>query len=436
MRQNKFNGIESQMTASILYYDKEELDNFFKIYDQLCKNNFQIDGMFDLFVKYIRNDNIYKIFCREYKDTNRKKDLIVKNILVYNNQNPDKSLRDTFQLWMENVEEIIFNNQNGETFNFELSDDILDHFIWENFKNSIDLVDKSNVPFKEKLLIKPKSIDLNMNEEIVKLNTIKPKKKDKKSYYTTGIKELDQIVQYNKTAFIVIAARTAVGKTLFMIQNAVALARNGKKVLFLSLEVNEEQLDSRILNVYLGENLENRYKNEYGELDFEAYEKAYEEAKNQKGYKPIEENLDLYVPTYSSADSILNKVEKLIKECNYEVVFIDYLQLLRYNRLDEWSSLRLLTKELKSLAFRLKATLITASQVSRSSTETGLNLGDLFGSSTIEADADIVIGLENPRERRQGEKASIIIKVLKQRDGDVAEIKSIVDYSTGRITSQ
>ena len=70
---------------------------------------------------------------------------------------------------------------------------------------------------------------------------------------------------------------------------------------------------------------------------------------------------------------------------------------------------------------------------SRSSTERGLYLSDLFGSASIEADTDIVIGLENTRERKRGETALINVKVMKNREGDLAELKYIVDYATGRL---
>lgn len=419
-RRNKFNGLEIELASSILYYDKEEMQRFFDVYDAMSSDvNIVFDGTFDLFVSYI---NKFRDFDENFEERRQK---LIDNVKLRNNQNPDKNIRENFELWFEKVLET--------EVPLELADDILYHLVWEEYKNAIDLIDKSDIPFVEKLETRPKIPKSFSQDGLINLGEISIEEEKDRVNYTSGLEELDRIVRFTKTNFVVIAARPGVGKSLFMLQQAIANARAGVKTLFLSLEMGKTQIDERIMNHYADENIREQHQDEDGILDFEGYKKACMDLKSSKGYKGILDNLQLYVSKASSADSILTKVEEAIKEGNYEAIFIDYLQLLRYARLDEFASLRALTKELKNLAFRTDTLIVTGSQVSRSSTERGLYLSDLFGSASIEADTDIVIGLENTRERKRGETALINVKVMKNREGDLAELKYIVDYATGRL---
>ena len=421
-RKSKFNSLEIEVASSVLHYDKEEMTRFFDIYDSISSDsNIILDGTFDLFVSYIRK------FKKFDKDSEKRKQKLIEEINLRNNQNPDKDIREGFELWLQKVLET--------EVPFELAEDVLSHFIWDEYKKAIELIDKSDVPFSEKLALRPKTPKALSGESgLIFLNDIEIEEESDIVSYTTGLEELDTLVTLRKTNFCVIAARPGVGKSLFMLQMAIANAREGVKSLFISLEMGKEQIDKRICSCFTGENIEEQHKDEEGKLDIKSYKKAIATVKKSKAYKPIRDNLQLFVSKESSADAILTTLEDIIKEYKYEAIFIDYLQLLRYKRLDEWASLRTLTNSLKNLAFRLNVLIVTGSQVSRSSTEKGLYLSDLFGSSSIESDTDLVLGLENLRERRQGESAPINVKVLKQREGDVGEKKYIVDYSTGRLS--
>lgn len=420
-RKSKFNSLEIELASSILYYDKEEMLRFFDIYDSISSDsNIVIDGTFDLFVSYIKKFKKFDV------DHEKRRDSLINEITLRNNQNPDKTIRENFELWFSKVLEM-------ET-PLELADDILSHLIWEEYKKAINAIDKSSVSFAEKLAIRPK-IPKSFNQDgIIYLDEIEIEEELNSVHYTTGLEELDRVVKLVETNFVVIAARPGVGKSLLMLLMAIANARLGVKTLFLSLEMNSKSLDARILNNYTGENIMEQHKDEEGELDFAGYKKACATVKASPGYKGIRDNLQLYVSKVSSADSILMKIEDQIKENGYKAIFIDYLQLLRFNGMDEWSSLRALTNALKNLAFRTNTLIVTGSQVSRSSTEKGLYLSDLFGSASIEADTDVVIGLENTRERKRGQQALLNIKVMKNREGDLAELKHTVDYSTGRLS--
>ena len=420
-RKGKFNSLEVQLASSILYYDKEELARFLDIYESISSNaSIVMDGVFVLFVSYIIK---FKNFDADHEI--RRKNMI-DEVNQNNDNNPNRTIRDNFELWFSQVVET-------ET-PLELADDILSHLIWEEYKKAIEVLDKSSVPFSEKLAVRPKMPKSFNQDGIINLNDIELEEEIEQTCYTTGLEELDKTVKFTKANFVVIAARPGVGKSLLMLLMAIANARQGIKTLFMSFEMNSNALEGRILNNYVGENLKAQHTDENGILDFQGYKKSYNDAKKEKGYKGIKDNLQLFVSKSNSAESVITKIEDAIKDERYEVIFIDYLQLLRFVGMDEWASIRALTSGLKNLAFRTNTLIVTGSQVSRSSTEKGLYLSDLFGGSTIEADTDIVIGLENFKERRQGEKAIINVKVMKNREGDICELKHTVDYSTGRMS--
>ena len=130
-------------------------------------------------------------------------------------------------------------------------------------------------------------------------------------------------------------------------------------------------------------------------------------------------NLGIAIFGGRSANAVLDDIELSVQEQGYQIVMLDYLQITRYGDMDEWGSLRKLTFELKQLANKNDILVVSCSQVSRESTNYGLDLTSLFGSSTIENDTDIVLGFEDVETENidDSPEASIDVKILKNRDG-------------------
>lgn len=422
-KSDKFRELEIQLTSSILFYDSKELDNFFVVFDKINQeNSIIISGLFVSFVNYLRKIDRDILLIEDPKERKAK---VCDNILIRNSTVTNKNKREEFETWFQKVLET--------DVPMELSDDILDHYVWEQFKLSIEAIDKMDIPFSEKLLIRPKEIVINKNSEIIKFSEIPIPKEESEASFTSGLEDLDLILKPKQTHFMVIAARPSVGKSMFMFNMGINNALNGVKCLYVSLEMSAEQLAERLVNYLAKSNLKDQCKDSYGNLNYEAYAKRYNDILNSRDFKKINENLIYSKPETFSADSILTKVEELIDKEHYKIVFFDYLQLLRYNDIDEWGSLRKLTKQLKTLAFTKNVLIVTGSQVNRSSTEVGLNLTAFSGSSTIEADTDIIVGLENPRETKQNNRAVLNVKIMKQRNGATEEFKYNTDYSTGHM---
>jgi KaiC/GvpD/RAD55 family RecA-like ATPase len=425
MKKGKLDGLEVELASSILYYDDEELARFMEVFEQIsAEANMVIDGVFTLFVQYIQRWS-KDMEGKKWDDPEERKASMVNGVQIRIRQMPNAKERENMDLWLEKVLDT--------HVPMELADDILYHFVWDEFKKSIELIDKTDVSFADKLAIRPKMPQSLSSDGITYLGDIEVENEQTKNKFVTGNETLDRIVRLEAGGFVVIAARPGVGKSLFMLQMSIANAKQGNKCLYFSLEMNKKQLNERISNYHMGENLREKFTDDHGFLEFDGFKKAMDDVKAMRGYSPIAKNLQLYVTSKSDANAILADIEDQVKQNKYEMVYLDYLQLLRYGDQNEWESIRTLTNSLKKLASRLGVRVITGSQVSRSSTERGLYLTDLFGGSTIEADTDIVIGLEETRERKRGTKAAVTLKVMKNRDGDIGQIPCYIDYSIGKL---
>lgn len=418
----RFGTLEIELAASILYYDLEEIQHLFQVVDAISQSDFsRIDGTFLTFVDYLRktNEAVFKI-----EDPEERKRKIIESIECLNEHVPNKDNREKFQMWLESVQD--------KEVPMELADDILAHFTWEEYKKSIAAVDAADIPFADKLAVRPKEIRVR-DSDIVRFSDIPIPEDEVQESFTTGLSDLDKLFQPKPTNFVSIAARPGVGKSLFMFNMSINNALQNIPCLYVSLEMSGSQMDERLVNYLTQSNLKDESKDEMGVLIQSDYNKAFAAAKRLPEYATVNKYMAFLKPETFSADFILDRIKTLVKRDGYKIVFIDYLQLLRYNGMDEWASLRQITKDLKNLAFTNNILIVAGSQVNRSSTEMGLTLSDLYGSSTIEADCDSIIGLENPREIRQNNTTILRVKILKQRMGATGQLEYTINYSTGHM---
>ena len=215
---------------------------------------------------------------------------------------------------------------------------------------------------------------------------------DKEKYkgIPTGFGLLDTyITGLNKSAFILIGARPAMGKTSFALNlasNVSMMAR--KKCVFFSLEMTKEQLAERLLASQAGVP---SHKLRTGELDNDEWVRLGNAAGQFN-------DVELYLDDTSSitVPEIKSRVRRMK---DVDVIMIDYLGLIKSatrkeNRVQEVSEI---TRQLKMLAKDLMIPVICCAQLARSTEGRGKShkpqLSDLRESGSIEQDADIVMFL-------------------------------------------
>lgn len=232
--------------------------------------------------------------------------------------------------------------------------------------------------------------DVIVNGVYDKLNKLTGENKEEYKGIPTGFGLLDKyITGLNKSDFILIGARPAMGKTSFALNLAsnVSMAAK-KKCIFFSLEMTKEQLAERLLASHSGVTSQ---KFRTGELTDDEWIRVGNAA---SAFQDVE----LYPDDTSSitVPEIKSRVRRLK---NVDIIIIDYLGLVqsathKENRVQEVSEI---TRNLKMMAKDLNIPVVCCAQLSRGTEGRGKShkpqLSDLRESGSIEQDADIVMFL-------------------------------------------
>ena len=240
-----------------------------------------------------------------------------------------------------------------------------------------------------------------------------------------GFRDLDALTSgFHGSEFIVVAARPSMGKTALClnISQHVGLKTEGS-VGFFSLEMAKEQLVLRLLCSEAQLDLKKVRTGFVSDREFERLKLAAESLTQAKIF--VDETAALSVMEMKA------KARRLKMEHGLDVVFIDYIQLMRAggrfeNRNQEMS---FISRSLKELAKELKIPVVGISQLSRAP-EKGRRepipqLSDLRESGAIEQDADVVIFIYRPEFYRPQEeeiRGLAEINVAKQRNGPTGKI--------------
>lgn len=214
-------------------------------------------------------------------------------------------------------------------------------------------------------------------------------KDGKYSGIPTTLREVNKLTGgLNKQQLIVLAARTGMGKTSLAISFMMTAAMYKNKCAFFSLEMTSERLMDKVI-CSLAEIDHSDYKS--GKLMDEQKIKA-EECLSIVSHWDVMFNDTMLV----EIEQIHATCKKLKDKNGLDIVFIDYLQLMRTkektgNREQEISTM---SRKAKMLAVDLNVPVVLLSQLNRSvesRADKRPMLSDLRESGAIEQDADIVM---------------------------------------------
>lgn len=165
--------------------------------------------------------------------------------------------------------------------------------------------------------------------------------------------------------FIVVGARTGVGKSIYLMNVAAHVAVEAqKKVLWIALEMSEKEVLKRFVQ--------------------------YLDDQNRPEALDHLEHMDIISGSKTAA-----QIESEAMRGKYDLIVLDYLQLVRPERRYDSDVQRLedLTRRMKQLAMSCNTVLLAAAQLNRESEQHARppRVSDLRGSGSIEQDADVVI---------------------------------------------
>ena len=203
---------------------------------------------------------------------------------------------------------------------------------------------------------------------------------------SSGFESLDALTSgFRPGSLNVLAGRPSMGKSTLALNIATHLS-SAKNVLFFSLEMTQVQL---MLKIISGETNIPLYKVERNQLS-DNEEEIFYKALAQAGNK----SMNIVDRGGLNVKDVCSITRKMNVERKVDILLIDYLQLMRYDKGREISELGNITRELKYLSKELQIPVILLSQLSRG-VESRENkrpyMSDLRSSGEIEQDADIVM---------------------------------------------
>jgi replicative DNA helicase len=244
----------------------------------------------------------------------------------------------------------------------------------------------------------------------------------------SGFRDLDSLTAgFHPAEFVVIAARPSMGKTALCLNIAQHLgSKTDYAVGFFTMEMSKEQLVFRMLCSEAMVDLQKIRKGFISDMEMQKIRLSAE------GLSQARVFLD-ETPALSLME-MKAKSRRLKLENNLDIVFLDYIQLMRTsgrfeNRNQEMSYI---SRSMKELAKELQIPVVGISQLSRAPEKMRREprpvLSDLRESGALEQDADVVIFIYRPEFYNpdnidlQG-MAEII--VAKQRNGPTATIRLV-----------
>src|SRR5574338_821150 len=221
-------------------------------------------------------------------------------------------------------------------------------------------------------------------------------------------------------SLVVVGARTSVGKSSFAENIAENVAKQGKPVLFVSIEMDPDQM------MY-------RFAKRWG-LSEAVIDYGSDDAESKQALEDLIEKrlaLPLHIWNAPSASTVgirahLNQLQADVGEVG--LVVVDYLQLLTDTfggKVPEHLRLGMITKTLKGMAREYQLPVILISQLNRNSDQRGVlpepRLSDIRESGRIEEDADLILMLWREKEPDfMGNDTHL--KIAKNRQGPLGTV--------------
>ena len=216
-----------------------------------------------------------------------------------------------------------------------------------------------------------------------------------KAYIETGIETVDKWTYIGKGDYVIVGGRPSSGKTALTLQMMLHMARRYRAVYF-SLETSPAKITDRLVANYAGIDLAQIKRHA---LDDEAWRRL-------DGARMQYEGLNFSVVQAAGWTVEQIRARALLERA--EVIFIDYLGLLRGTGKTRYEQVTQISVDLHVMAQQLGIAVIALAQLNRGGSETP-GMASLRDSGQIEQDADVIMMLSAPEED-DGSRNLIITK--------------------------
>ena len=236
-------------------------------------------------------------------------------------------------------------------------------------------------------------------------------------------RELEGGLSAKELAMVV--APPGVGKSVFLVNQGVHSLMEGRKVLYVSLEMSEDKIAQRfdsVMTLINQRNLPTKQKILQERLD------VFKE--NFPGGQLVIKEFPTGVATVSTIRSLLSQLQNF-EGFTPDLLIVDYLELLGTTREGpEYQIQELIARELRGLAVEHKMLVWTATQTNRQGARvnviTDAELGDSYGKFRT---VDYALSLNQSEEEFDEERMRCY--VMKSRNGKTRFVTGVsIDYNT------
>lgn len=227
-----------------------------------------------------------------------------------------------------------------------------------------------------------------------------------------GIRQMDEKLTAEPGDFIVLGADSSVGKTALAVQLAWNMASRGRRVGFFSLETSARKLADRVVA-------------QRARVELAKIKHKLMSVQDCRGVVDVgrASNRICFDVTEAAGFGVAD-LRAVTLANRYDVIFIDYVQLLKAEGRERWEIVTRISMELHTMAQQLGVAVVALSQVTPPDKRSGgkaPSKDDLRESRQLKQDADIILlmSLEEPEDN----SSARWLAIAKNKDGPLGKIR-------------
>ena len=232
------------------------------------------------------------------------------------------------------------------------------------------------------------------------------------NYLEWGIRQMDEKLTAEPGDFIVLGADSSVGKTALAVQLAWNMAARGRRVGFFSLETSARKLADRIVS-------------QRAKVELARIKHKHMSVQDYRGVADVgrASNRICFDVTEAAGFGVAD-LRAVTLANRYDVIFIDYVQLLSAEGRERWEIVTKISMELHTMAQQLGVAVVALSQVTPPDKRSGgkaPSKDDLRESRQLKQDADIILLMS--LEDRENNLSARWLAIAKNKDGPLGKIR-------------
>ena len=307
--------------------------------------------------------------------------------------------RDNDEIWLNVIQYVYGPNWNGGTYRSEenelLKEIVETHGIIENSKNIVGITD-----VKHRFL----SFASTINSNIIK----------------TGVKSLDEQIMITTGMLVGVLGSPGSGKTSFASTFAENLSKKGVNSLFLSLDMHDNLLYSRLIqknsDIHVEKLLRRMVRDDKSYIPGYDISQDGDFIKATKEVQEVYKNVDFNFTRGATVESIEEdiRIAKNKYGNNFKLVVVDYLEKIRSQYSDPTASSGYVASKLSDLASKYDVCILLLLQPQKSAGDAAeelLSMRKVKGASVIEQDCRVILTMWrpgfNPEDNSQDKYASV-----------------------------